>query len=233
MPGATSLYTHIDAIMSGITRLPCEIIASIFREFNNIRFLLPSLLTCRHFYTAYLENPSLQQDILQRQIGDALLPTAIAVHSLKSLEVGKASAAIHQILETLYSHPARLREEMKSMSLPEMTRIGHRHEVVRDLASTFGKTAWSLMFSEPLLFSDLEHLRFCRALYRFEILCTLIHKFGDERNSMDVPQGPRIELLARHTPWENEQIACAHDFAEDCLMEGESGHDMLRTMLRR
>lgn len=215
-------------MMPMINDFPLEIVALILGRLDNIRFLLPALLACQHFSAAYREQSGLRQCILQRQIGKELLPDAIAVHLLRSLEAGEAAKATHEVMEMLYSAPARLKGRMKDMSLLEMTRIGRRHEVVRDLATDFANAAWSLMSREPLIFSDLEHLRFCRAFYRFDILCTLLHQSGNEQNAMDIPRGPKIELLARHPPWENEQIVSVHDFMEDRLMAGKSGDEILQ-----
>lgn len=209
--------------MTAITCLPLEIIASILRELEDIRFLLPCLLTCRHFHTAILEHPSLPDEILRRQIGDELIHTAVAAHCLKRVGVAQISTQVHEILETLYANPAKLEENLRDMSLPDLMRIGRRHEIIHDLTTDWGNDAWSFMSREPLILSDLEYLRLCRALYRLEMHCALVPAFGDGAPAVKMAQGPKIELLARHAPWENEQIACAHDFVEARMMDGKGG----------
>ncbi|XDG07853.1 hypothetical protein ABKA04_007468 [Annulohypoxylon sp. FPYF3050] len=64
--------------MASFTRLPCEIIISILSELNDVRFLLPSLLSCRHVYSCFKENPGVAAEILQRQIPPAIIPYSVA-----------------------------------------------------------------------------------------------------------------------------------------------------------
>ncbi|KAI1091387.1 hypothetical protein F5B19DRAFT_276031 [Rostrohypoxylon terebratum] len=89
--------------MATFTGMPCEIVISILQELCNIRLLLPSLLTCRHVYSCFKENPGVAAEILQRQMPPAIIPYSIAV-----LEASRPSprnqTIVHKLLETLYTH---------------------------------------------------------------------------------------------------------------------------------
>lgn len=205
--------------MPNVTDLPCEIIASMFGKFDDIVCLSNSLLVCRKFYTSYLESPGLKEDILDRQIGDRLLPQAIALQLLSS---SQAPEERHKILDTLYRNPSQLRDRLRDIPLTDTLQIGRRHSVIHDLIVGFSKSAWSLLSEEELVLSDDEYWRFGRAFYRFDMLCVLIRATTGDFDRFNVPQTPKIELLSRHAPWENEQIACVHDFLESILAEGKT-----------
>jgi hypothetical protein len=52
--------------MSLITGLPCEVLASVLRNLDNMRYLLASILTCRHFYSTFNEYRGIAAQILRR-----------------------------------------------------------------------------------------------------------------------------------------------------------------------
>lgn len=190
--------------MPNITDLPLKVVALVLGQLDNIRALPPALLAGRHFYASYLEHSGLKEVILRRQIADVLLPVAVAVDLLLAPEVTQDSGRSREILETLYNDPARLTEKIRHVCLAQLIRIGHRHEVVEEFVSMFAENAWYLVSSEPLVLSHLERPRFRLALYRLELLCILVRKFENKLESIVAVQSPRIELLARHPPWENE-----------------------------
>lgn len=65
--------------MPSVTELPCEIVATILRNLDHLRFLAPALLTCRHFYASFKESHGVETSILRHQTTPALLPYSVAL----------------------------------------------------------------------------------------------------------------------------------------------------------
>lgn len=134
-----------DPRMPNITDPPPKFIAFVLGTLENIRSLPPALLACRRFRTPYQENPGLARGILRRQVGDALLPYAIATHSLTEFKGFSSSVEVAEVIQTLHEAPSKLLEQVKKFSLSDLASIGRRHDVVEDLALMFGKGAWLLL----------------------------------------------------------------------------------------
>ncbi|KAI0967016.1 hypothetical protein F4678DRAFT_447161 [Xylaria arbuscula] len=207
--------------MATITRLPCEIIAGIFRKLDNIQSLLPSILTCRHFYLSYKESPSLALDILHHQIGPALLPYSIAV--LEASCMARTRSSIQQLLDTLHNEPAVLTRRLHDIHLSGLIEMGGTHDLVKNFADAFASDAWSLVLShslvqgqgqsDGLVLSPTEEFRFYRAFYRVELFLRLFR--DDSIQVSSIFEDEQVDMfLSRHPPWVNEQLGCVHDYIE-------------------
>ncbi|KAI0555380.1 hypothetical protein F4679DRAFT_166559 [Xylaria curta] len=207
--------------MTAITRLPCEIIAGIFRQLDHIQSLLPSILTCRHFYLSYKESPSLALDILHHQISPALLPYCIAV--LEASRTTRKRSSIQQRLDTLYDEPAVLTRRLHDIPLSGLIEMEVTHDLVKNFADAFALDAWSLLLShrpvqgqgqsDGLVLSPTEQFRFYRALYRVELFLKLFR--GDPTQVSSLFEDEQVDMfLSRHPPWVNEQLGCVHDYIE-------------------
>lgn len=211
--------------MSGITKLSCELVASILRSFDDISFLPPTLLTCRQFYAAFKEYPNILIEIMRQQVTSDLLPYSVAVVEASRLPHPRTSVGIQTLLDTLYDDPAQLVARLQMMTLSDMLRMGRTHDVIHDLATDFAADAWDLLshgdsgVSGKLVLSPKEYFRFCRAFYRVELFCTLFRGEGIARPTA-VDKSEIRGYLSRHPPWENEQICCVHDFLEKRLSTG-------------
>ncbi|KAI5457678.1 hypothetical protein BGZ63DRAFT_427714 [Mariannaea sp. PMI_226] len=217
--------------MPSITTLPCEVVASIFRKFDNIRWLTPSLLSCRHLHSSFKESSGVQAEIIRRQIPSPLLPYSIALAEAHRLPRPLAISSVHQLLDTLYHDPENLVARLQNIHLPLALKMGCTHDAIHDFVIDFAEDALGLLFPEnqaaldQFTLSPTEYLRFCRAFYRTELFFVL---FGTDPPSTESGafSGSENELLfSRHSPWENEQIACVYDFLEKRF--SQASHDVL------
>lgn len=213
--------------MASFTRLPCEIIISILRELNDVRFLLPSLLSCRHVYSCFKENPGVAAEILQRQIPPAIIPYSVAVLEASRLSP-RDETLVHELLETLYTQPSKFTERLRTMPVPLLTRMGHIHRVIHDLATDFASSAWTLLSKDQgskvagsLILSLSESHRFCRAFYWVELYFCL---FRCRNSSAHVPFHEH-RFFSNQPPWEKEQLASVLEFLE--LKLAKASHDVL------
>ncbi|EHK16882.1 uncharacterized protein TRIVIDRAFT_206460 [Trichoderma virens Gv29-8] len=216
--------------MASITKLPCEVITSVMRDLGNIRFLLPCLLTCRHFYACYRENPSVAADILQQQVTLALVPYSIAVLEASHLNP-RTGVAVRELLKMLYTEPSRLANRLRTMPVPLFMKMGHMHDAIHDLASQYSSHAWTQISNgQPMqAFSGLslsrtEYYRFCRAFYRVELYFSLFRN-STSSNIASFSDDDREWFFSQHAPWENEQLSGAHDFLE--LKISKASYDIL------
>jgi hypothetical protein len=216
-----------------ITSLPCEVIAGVLRNLDNVSYLLPSILTCRHFYSSFKENPGLELDILRRQVTPALLPYSIAVMEASQLPRPRTAASIQSLLDTLYNEPALLVSRARKMPLDTVLKMGRTHDIIESLAVGFASDAWTLLgqkepgLSGSLVLSSTEFFRFCRAFYRVELYFSLFRGDQDQMNG-DFEDGQTQWFFSKHPPWVNEQLACVHDFLEKKVSEGESDQSWMQ-----
>lgn len=206
-----------------MSTIPCEIMISVLRELGNVRFLLPSLLTCRHVYSCFKENSGVAAEILKRQIPPAIIP-----HSIAALEASQLSprneTSVHELLETLYTQPTMFTERLRTMPVPLLTRMGHMHGVIHDLATDFASSAWTRLSKDQgsevagsLVLSPSEYLRFCRAFYRVELYFCLFRC----RTLLTSVSFDEHRLFSNQPPWEKEQLASVQDFLELKLSKGK------------
>ncbi|KAI0383085.1 hypothetical protein F5Y04DRAFT_287634 [Hypomontagnella monticulosa] len=231
--------------MSTFTKIPCEIIISVLRELGNIRFLLPSLLTCRYVYSCFKENPRVVADILERQIPSDIIPYSVALLEASRLSP-RNQTVVHEFLETLYTQPSKFAERLRAMPIPLLMRMGHIHEVIHNFATDFASSAWTRLSKDQgsevagsLVLSPSEYLRFYRAFYRVELYFCLFRTKARSRY-INAPFDEH-RFFSSQPPWEKEQLACVHDFLElelskasrDVLAHdvefGELGIDYIRT----
>ncbi|KAI1456017.1 hypothetical protein F4805DRAFT_433580 [Annulohypoxylon moriforme] len=213
--------------MSTFTTIPCEIIISVLRELGDVRFLLPTLLTCRYVYSCFKENPGVAADILQRQIPPAILPYSIAVLEASHLSP-RNETSVHEFFEALYTQPCKFTERLRTLPVPLLTRMGHIHGVIHDLATDFASSAWTLLSKDQgsevagsLTLSPAEYFRFCRAFYRVELYFCLF------RCNTDLTSVPFCDhrFFSTLPPWEKEQLASVQDFLE--LKLSKASYDVL------
>ncbi|KAH9986481.1 hypothetical protein F4779DRAFT_611798 [Xylariaceae sp. FL0662B] len=205
--------------MSSIMKLPYELVFSVLRSLGNIRFLPSSILTCRHFYISFKEHPSIMYDLIQHQIGPQLLPYAVAILEASRIPSPPTDTSIQALLDALFNEPAKLLASLHLMPLSTLLKIGYTHDVIENLSADFSLDAWNLLSQDNpkiatnLVLSPAEYFRFQRAFYRIELFLRL---FGSKqgKSSEISPQNGYNKLLSQHSPWENEQLGCVHDYLE-------------------
>ncbi|KAI1804230.1 hypothetical protein F4811DRAFT_521266 [Daldinia bambusicola] len=134
--------------MSSLTDLPCEVIAAVLRELGNVRSILPLIIACQHIYFSFTEYPGIAADIIERQITPDLVPYAVAASEASQLKPGSRTAGL-ELLKTLYEKPSILANRVRSMSVPDLTRMGYTHDVIRSFVAEFASSAWTRLARDP------------------------------------------------------------------------------------
>jgi hypothetical protein len=104
--------------------------------------------------------------------------------------------------------------------------LSKMHSHVSYLAEDFASRSLSLQLFEyaapPV--SESEMLRIHRALYHFEVYCNIFRDF--ERPIFDLDE-QRVIFFAKFSPWENEQLACIHEYLYRVAAPGKLTHRYL------
>ncbi|KIH94844.1 hypothetical protein SPBR_03847 [Sporothrix brasiliensis 5110] len=215
--------------MSIITKLPCEIINAVLRHVGSLQNLSSALLTCRHVYSSFQENPHVAVDILQRQIAPELLPYAVSVMEASRLGprtdptvqalLDKLNRELHTASQEAQELQRRaLASQLATMPFPLLSQMSHIHDVIHSFVTAFSASAWTLLSSrivpahsgEGVSLSPKEYIRFCRAFYRMELYFRLF----PHSDSLDEETSSGAPFLRMFPAWENEAIGCVQDFLE-------------------
>ncbi|KAK1985820.1 hypothetical protein LZ30DRAFT_707208 [Colletotrichum cereale] len=208
-----------------ITELPCELVACILRSLDDIQSLTPALLSCRHIYTSFKQSPGIEAEIIRRHVTPALTPYSVAVAEASRLPRPREGVAVQLLLNTLYNEPAQLAARLPSMPTALLQKMARTHSAIHSAASKFATEAWRRLHRDEeastftsVTLSPTEYFRFCRAFYRVDLFYSLfseeMHIVNGVIQSSALKEGMNPWFFLRHTPWENEQIGCAHDYLE-------------------
>ncbi|KAI1077085.1 hypothetical protein F5B20DRAFT_553159 [Whalleya microplaca] len=211
--------------MPQLTSLPCEVIAIILGDLDNLQDLMPVLLSCRHVHSSFLESKSrILRTIVQRQVTPDLLPYSMAV--AEAYEVSRqpgpvtdawetaALASAKRVLDPLFNEPSQLASQLRSLPADRVIKMGLMHNMVTRWANDFAADAWSLLGTNPgvsasalgsLSLSPTEHFMFRRAFYLMELFITLFPGIDEKHGH---------HFFSELAPWEIEQLVCVHDFLE-------------------
>lgn len=209
--------------MPTLTSLPCELVATVLQELDNVRHLISAILSCRHVYSSFQYYPGVQHDILRRQVADPLLLYSVSVAEASDLSTHPTAPSTQDLLSTFYDKPTELVNRLQTFTLPCVLKMGRLHDMIHSFADDFATDAWALLFqdgphaSDKLTLSRTEHIRFCRVLYQFELYVTLSR--GNHGDTVKASQNECF--FSRLPPWEVEQLGCVHDFLEKRFSQGE------------
>lgn len=205
-----------------VANLPCEVVAIIFNNLDNVRFILPCILACRKFYLTYLQYPSIKREVLANHITKSLLPYAVAVRVASHLPKPLSAVSIDEVLGGIYGSQAQLnaRLSLDEMPFDDLLYMARMHDIIHGLVMEFAGSAWSILSPHDTNLSVSEYSRFCRAFYRFEILCSLFSTESPVFTDLEASKA-KAQFFSKHPSWENEQIGCVHDFLERKMSEGQ------------
>ncbi|KAI1266941.1 hypothetical protein F5Y18DRAFT_352714 [Xylariaceae sp. FL1019] len=126
-----------------VTDLPCEIIASVLGQLDDLRDLPSALLACRHFYWSYKEFPGLAVDILtSHHVHSTLLPYLVAVTKASRLPRPRVRSDIKELLDSLYDDPKSLVDGFRHMPLSIVLEMSYFHGLIEFLANDLASKAW-------------------------------------------------------------------------------------------
>ncbi|KAI1180577.1 hypothetical protein F4777DRAFT_528505 [Nemania sp. FL0916] len=208
-----------------VNKLPCELIASILRNLDNLRSLPPALLACRHFYASFKQYHGIEAAIFLRQVTPALVPYSVVFLEASRLPQSEESKnAVRGLLDTLHSQPSRLAAQLSTMSPSLIRRMAHTHDVIHHFATDFAASAWTELSRKPgsdcssprnttISVSPSEYFRFCRAFYQLDLFHWLY------RSDVADPSAERANLwfFSKYSPWEMEQLGSVYDFLDEKL----------------
>lgn len=107
-----------------------------------------------------------------------------------------------------------------SISLPEAVQMAKFHRSrVEPIVERYA--SWALgnigASGRPTNLSNTERMRIQRAMYRFQILCDVFgNRLKDDNLSANRPRHLGcLRFLARHEPWEIEEILCINAFVQE------------------
>ncbi|CAI6098918.1 unnamed protein product [Clonostachys chloroleuca] len=148
---------------------------------------------------------------LQAQMGDGVIDAYTAALCSKP-DFDCSRQNVQGFLAAYYSRRSggaeELYKEAKAEDLAAMTRfyIGVVRPLIREYAL--------FTLEEEAVLREVESSRVIRAMYRFQIFCSL---FGLPRSDArpKFTQDEHLTLLSHFEPWETEEILCINDFADN------------------
>ncbi|CAI0653629.1 unnamed protein product [Colletotrichum noveboracense] len=125
--------------------------------------------------------------------------------------------ATHTLLKTLYDRPTVFVDTLESITVYHLLNMERKNNATHAFVTEFAEFAWNRLrendgsLPRTITLSSTERDRLCRAFYRLDIFYVL---FGNE----EIQQYHRPKwndwFFSKHSPWENEQIACVYHFLE-------------------
>ncbi len=225
--------------------LPCELVAAILINLDDISTLLHAILTCRHIYHSFKEIPGIVSAVFSRQIPVDLLPYCVAQSEAKRLAPAlskriqeRTSQSEHYegdnvevaecrlVFEQLYSEPDALLSSIPALSYRDIWRIVKTYTAIDSLARQFAEESWLLLrpghaAAKSTTLSPAEQVRFCRAFYRLDICYqTFTRRYGHSRKNCRGDTFMDRFFVNQHSAWEWAQVACVYDFLEQKLCNG-------------
>lgn len=148
---------------------------------------------------------------LRAQMGDGVIDAYTAALCSKP-DFDCSRQNVQGFLAAYYSRRSggaeELYKEAKAEDLAAMTRfyIGVVRPLIREYAL--------FTLEEEAVLREVESSRVIRAMYRFQIFCSL---FGLPRSDArpKFTQDEHLTLLSHFEPWETEEILCINDFADN------------------
>ena len=198
---------HIALRRGPIEWLSIELRQLIMSAITDVQSLKSAALSCPSLYYAFSNAETIiTTHVLFNQVG-----CDVPLEAVAALESSRLRPPTKQGIQDFVAKYLRQRCPLpRSWTLRDALPVGKLHLSLRDFATKFANAC---LTKEPLRSATLttptpgERDRINRALYRFEIFCNLFRKpdvvnFEDQRNL----------FFSNFSPWENEQLACIHDF---------------------
>lgn len=194
--------------MAKLEQLPIELLQDILAGVPDIQSLGALVLTGPLFYRAFLDaQAQIVKEVLQRQIPTELMHDALAAEFSKQ-DVWTREQAI-DFLEQYFAREKKSFHSSFQWTLSEALPLARLHSLVELFTSSLVSSILAQKHSaQPL--SKTEKFRLNCNFYRFEIYCNLFR--NKDKNPIYADDDQREEYFAHFAPWENEQLACIHDY---------------------
>ena len=196
--------------------LPNEIWLIIFRAIPDIPSLRALTHTNSTLHKIFINNASsVSFAVLSNEIPASIFPEAIAAWSsltIKPWNKARVRAFLH------HYHANREAQLNQSWTLYKASKVSKLHQRCRFFASEFFASLPStnpVSGSAMLAFAPslLEVNRLEQAFHRFEMYCNLFRRPFLLSNEERFTAAEQRDIYFNHyTAWENEQLACIHDY---------------------
>lgn len=193
--------------------LPAEIKQAVLASLPDIASLKALMLICSSFYHAFHDCESrILAKILQNQITPGVLPHALA--TFESSKEAPWSRERSESLIMLYN-TGQTPSLLPKWTLRNAMVLSKMHDHVRFFAKRFACSALShhpvtgVPETNPRPISPSEFSRIEGTLYRFQFYCNL---FALRRRGCGDYVETYMTSFLSFAPWENEQLACIHDY---------------------
>lgn len=219
-----------------ISQLPLHLLRVILSQLDSIRTLGAAILSNSSFYAAYKEAPldGLIFDILSRQIPRCILPYAAALHEANSID-NFDLAGPQKFMTDWFDRnnfPNSIcfyRLQPGDITLSVASEISKAHLVVehftqdaiQEMSSHSQQWLGTGCSTHKQATSD-ETFRVQRALYIFQVYCTLFFRKSEDFAPDEQRERQLSSIMDHHffdhfSPWVTEQLACVHDYLERFL----------------
>jgi hypothetical protein len=215
------------AVASMMEEFPLELKQTLLSALSDVSSLRSAALSCSALYHAFLNaEEMITTQVVKNQLDADVLPEAAA-----ALKSSRSQSWTRQGVIDFVGQ--RLRSRMpppNSWTLSEALPLGNLHSSVERFASEF--IAEMLNISSEFAYVDAppgwpvsrhEMNRVQRAFYRFEVYCNL---FRDPE--VFEPSEIRDLFFFKFSHWENEQLACVHDYLFRAVCPGMNVLDPYR-----
>jgi len=199
---------------SAIELLPIETQQAILSSLTSIASLKQCALSCPVLYTSYKAAESfIIAQILYNQIGFGVLPEAVLALSSSCLK----SSDLEHFAEANFRkrRPPSSVYSFKDAFL--MSELHMRVDLLRRIFFRKALTASQCASpSQPASPSEIDRIE--RAFYRFEMYRHIFSRFQQNRHwRVEAQQDMFFKYFS---PWENEQLACVHEFLAQLVIPG-------------
>jgi len=194
-----------------IEKLPVELKQNLLSALTDASSLRSAALSCPSMYYAFVNAEELIiSQVVKNQIDADVLPEAVVALESSRLQPWTRHGVMDFIRHHLHARTCLPR----SWTLSEALALGRLHSGVERFAAEFmaemlnSSSAFAYIDAPPgWSVSKNEMIRVQRAFYRFEVYCNLF------REPMKFePIETEGLFLCKFSYWENEQLACVHDY---------------------
>jgi hypothetical protein len=201
---------------SPIENLSVELKQTILSSIPDVLSLRSAALSCPALYHPLLSAETIiTTRVLLNEVGFDVLSEACITQEALRLDCPTEQDIRDFIAKNL--HERRLPPQ--SWTLSAAIPIAKFHACLSDMALKFIRTTAMkppLCGTGPVTRAEISRIE--RAMYRFEMFCGLFSGFGNCRSHL--LEGLWDTLFLNFSPWENEQLACVHDYLVQAVYPG-------------
>ena len=207
-----------------VKSFPTELIQLILCALPDAVTLKAVVLSHPCFYRAFTAAKDLVPlQVLLNQVPSDLLPDALAV--LKSSRLKPWSRErVQEFLAHYYEGQSTL---LHTWTISDAVPVSALYDDIAFFMADFAAMTLAthpitgLPEDSPSVITSQERSRLGRTFYRFELYCNLFRKYRLSDNRFR-PEEQRDIFFDCYSPWENEQLACVHDYLYRRMVTGLS-----------